>query len=441
MMNGSIITTAHEVINEEFHISDANFPHSYWPLTSWALGGALFSIILLPVMEDFGTRRVFLTIYMVFLCFLIPVGFALNFATLIITRFFSGGCVAILGNSVAGIISNVLRTDRERTVPNALFITTYLVSSSLGPIIGASIFQFLDWRWIGYIELIWTGVFFPIFILALSETRGSAILTARARQQRKKGEGYEIYSEQELESKSIVQAIWTSVQRPLYLLCTETVVFVATLWTSFSLGVVYIFTQSVEQVFNGLYGWGAVKGGYVQAAIVIGELLGFVLCWRTDFLYYASASRNTEVPGKPVPEARLYAAVIGSFIGVTGGMFIYAWTSFSYIHWIVPATGICMVGMGTTAVVVSNINYLIDAYSKYAGSALGAVTLGENLGISFLPLAASSMYTNLGFQWASSLLGFISLILAATPIAMFIWGKEIRARSPFMKSAMIESTD
>ncbi|KAM0551707.1 hypothetical protein ACHAPJ_008274 [Fusarium lateritium] len=441
MMNGSIITTAHEAINKEFHISDSAFPHSYWPLTSWGLGGALFSLVLLPIMEDFGTRMVFLTIYLVFLCFLIPVGLAPNFATLIITRFFSGGCVAILGNSVAGIISNVLYTDRERTTPNALFITTYLVSSSLGPIIGASIFQYLDWRWIGYIELIWTGVFFPIFILALPETRGSAILTARARQQRKKGPGFEIYSRKEMESKSIMRALWASVQRPLYLLCTETVVFIATLWATFSLGSVYIFTQSVEQVFSGLYDWDAVQGGYIQVAIVVGELLGFVLCLRTDFLFYASALRNTEEPGKPIPEARLYAAVIGGFVGVTGGMFIYAWTSYPYIHWIAPSVGLCMVGMGTTAVVVSNINYLIDAYSLYAGSALGAVTLGENLGVAFLPLAASSMYTNLGFQWASSLLGFISLALAATPIAMFIWGKEIRARSPFMKSATVKATE
>ncbi|KAF4944497.1 hypothetical protein FSARC_14660 [Fusarium sarcochroum] len=244
-----------------------------------------------------------------------------------------------------------------------------------------------------------------------------------------------------METKSISQALWASVQRPLHLLCTETVVFIATLWATFSLGVVYIFTQSVEQVFSGLYGWNALQGGYVQAAIVIGELLGFVLCLGTNFLYYASASRNPEEPGKPIPEARLYAAVIGGFIGVAGGMFIYAWTSFPYIHWIAPSVGLCMVGMGTTAVVVSNINYLIDAYSKYAGSALGAVTLGENLGIAFLPLAASSMYTNLGFQWASSLLGFISLALAATPIAMFIWGKDIRARSPFMKSAIIKPTE
>ncbi|CAJ0546706.1 Ff.00g013330.m01.CDS01 [Fusarium sp. VM40] len=434
MMNGTIITTAHEAIGDDFNVSDANFPHSYWPVTSWGLGGALFSLVLLPIMEDFGMRMIFLLVYTVFLCFLIPVGVAQNYETLIITRFFSGGCCTIIANSVAGIIGNVFATDRERTIPTGLYIMIYLNSSSLGPVIGAAIFQHLPWRWIGYIELIWTGAFFPIFILALPETRGSAILTARAKTLRKQGQN--AYSQKELESKSIIHDIWVSIQRPLYMLCTESVVFISTIWTSFSLGVIYLFTQSVEQVFAELYGWNALEAGYVQAAIVIGEILGFGVCVMTDNWYYASASRNKEVPGKPIPEARLYAAVIGGFVGVTGGMFVYAWTSYSSVSWVGPAFGLMLVGLGTEAVVVSIANYLIDAYSNYAGSAIGATVLGENLGVAFLPLASSSMYTNLGFHWASSLLGFISLVLAAAPIAVFIWGKEIRARSPFMKSAM-----
>ncbi|CEF78688.1 hypothetical protein FGSG_03814 [Fusarium graminearum PH-1] len=434
MMNGAIITTAHEAIGEDFNISDENFPHSYWPVTSWGLGGAIFSLVLLPIMEDFGMRIVFLLVYTVFLCFLIPVGTAPNYETLIITRFFSGGCCTILANAVAGIIGNVFATDRARTIPTGLYIMIYLNSSSLGPVVGAAIFQYLPWRWIGYIELIWTGVFFPIFILALPETRASAILTARAKKLRKQGQN--TYSQTELDSKSIMHDIWISIQRPLYMLCTESVVAISTIWTAFSLGVIYVFTQSVEQVFSELYGWNAVEAGYVQASIVVGEILGFGLCVLTNNWYYASASRNKEEPGTPIPEARLYVAVIGGFIGVTGGMFVYAWTSFSWVTWVGPAFGLMLVGLGTEAVVVSIANYLIDAYSNYAGSAIGATILGENLGVAFLPLASSSMYTNLGFHWASSLLGFISLVLAAAPIAVFIWGKEIRARSPFMKSAM-----
>lgn len=436
MLNGSILTVAHNAINSEFKVSDEEFPHSYWPVTSWGVGGALSSLVLLPIMEDFGVRYVFLMNYFVFICLLIPIGLASNFATLVATRFFSGGCVAILGNTVAGVVSNIYEGDRGRTVPISLYITTYLVSSSMGPVVGSSIFQFLDWHWIGWIELIWTGVFFPIFILATPESRGSAILKQRAQKMRK--DGVKAYTAAELDTTPPLQQIMKSIQRPLYMLCTEPVVFVATVWAAFSLGVIYVFQQSAEQVFQELYGFDAVQGGYLQATMIIGELLGLVLCIFTNRWYYASASRNTEVPGVPIPEARLYAAVIGGFLGVTGGMFVYAWTSYSFIHWIAPAIGIAMVGIGSTAVATSIVNYLIDAYSKYAGSAVGAVGVGENIFIAFLPLATTAMYTNLGFQWASSLLGFLSLILAITPIVVFIWGRQIRERSPFMKEAVAE---
>lgn len=48
-----------------------------------------------------------------------------------------------------------------------------------------------------------------------------------------------------------------------------------------------------------------------------------------------------------------------------------------------PVIGLTMVGFGTTSVVISTANYLIDVYSKYAASALGAVGLVENIAIAF----------------------------------------------------------
>ncbi|KAF4462565.1 multidrug resistant [Fusarium albosuccineum] len=436
--NGSIITVAHEEINEAFGVSDASFPNSYWPVTSWGLGGALFSLVLLPIMEDFGIRLVFLVTYFFLIVFLIPVGLAQNFATLIAVRFFSGGCVAILGNSVASIISNVFQGDRARTGPTSLYITLYLAASSVGPVIGALILQYLSWRWIGYIELIWTTAAFPLFIVALPETRGSAILRARAQKLRK--EGKNTFTQDELDKIPLWRIVLKSVQRPMYMLCTESVAFVCTLWTGFSVGTIYLFTQSVEQVMAELYGWNAVQAGYVQVAIVIGELSAWFFCYFTHRWYHDSAARNKEVPNTPIPEARLYQAIAGGFFGVTGGMFVYAWTSYPWMPWIAPSIGLAMVGFGSTAILVSLTNYVVDAYSKYAGSAIAACILGEDVSVAFLPFAAQSMYSNLGFQWASSLLAFISLLLAATPIVVLIWGKEIRARSPFMSEATDDKT-
>ncbi|PQE19315.1 MFS multidrug transporter protein [Rutstroemia sp. NJR-2017a BVV2] len=434
-VNGTILSVAHQSISDEFGISDQPFPKSYWITTSWGVGAAIFPLFLFPLIEDWGVRPVVLSTYFCFMCLLIPIGLAQNFTTLVVVRFFTGGCVPLMSDVVASNTSNVFHGDRARSVPVCLYVMVYLCATSLGPVIGASILQFLDWRWIGYIELIFTSAFFPILVLGLHETRGLAILRAKAKKMRK--EGKKVYTAEESDCTPLYQVIIKSIQRPIFMFFTESVVFVATVWASFSLGTVYLFTQSVEQVYRELYGWSHIQAGYVQSAIVIGEILGTGFCLYTNRWYHASAVRNTEVPGAPIPEARLYAAIIGGFFGVTGGMFVYGWAAYPYIHWIVVTVGLVMVGFGTTAVIISNANYLIDAYSKYAASALAAVGLFENIAIAFLPLASSAMYTNLGFHWASTLLGFISLILVSTPFLVIKWGKEIRVRSPFMKEAVI----
>ena len=434
LIDGTIITVAHDAINQEFGVSDAKFPNSYWPVTTWAFGGALCSLIVLPIMEDFGIRWVFLTTYTIFICFIIPQALAPNFATLVVTRFFSGGCVSTLANTSAGVIGNIWESDRDRSIPMSIFVWAYLAASSTGPVIGAPIYQYLSWRWIGYLQLIWYGAFFPIYFFLLRESRGSAVLLSRAKQLRKLGK--KAYTKEELEPKSVPRIIVNSVKRPLYMIFTEPVVFVFTLWSSFSVGIIYLFTQSVEQVFVGLYDWTPVQAGYVQSAIVIGECLGWTGSLLSVHLYFASASRNTEIPGTPIPEARLYMSVVGGFAGVSGGMFVYAWTAYPNLPWIAPAIGLAMVGFGSQIVVLAIAEYVVDAYSNYAGTVVASVVLGENTFAAFLPLAAQSMYSNLGFQWASTLLALLSIVLSFAPVLILVWGRHIRARSPFMKEAL-----
>lgn len=438
MMNGTIITVAHAVINEEFGISDASFPHSYWPVTSWAVGGSLSSFLILPLMEDFGVRYVFLGTYLIFICFVIPQALAQNFATLVVTRFFAGSCVAILSNTAATVIGNIWDTERSRNVPVSLYIVFYLAGASIGPVIGAPIFQFLGWRWIGYLQLIWYGALFPVYAFFFKECRGIAILGQRAKNLRKKGRT--AYTQHEIDSKgtSLLTIVIRSSSRPLLMFFTESVVFFSAMWSAFTVGTLYLFTQSVEQVFAGIYGWTPAQAGYVQGAIVIGECIGWVGTLFSGSLYFNSASRNKEVPGTPIPEARLYLAIVGGVFGISGGMFTYAWTSYPDLPWIAPAIGLGMVGAGSVIVVSGIADYVVDAYSKYAGSAVGIIVTGENTLSGFLPLAAMSMYSTLGYNWASTLLAFIALALSLAPILLIVFGQKIRARSPFMKEAMLE---
>lgn len=237
-----------------------------------------------------------------------------------------------------------------------------------------------------------------------------------------------------MEKIGIVENLKISFLRPTKMLTTEFVVIGFTLWVSFAWGILFLFQSSVPQVFKSLYGFSTFKVDLVQLAISVGAIIATFINPLQDMLYFKSSARNMERPGKPIPEARLYFAVPGSLI-FAAGMFWMGWTSYSDINWIVPTLGIGCVGIGIFSIYMATINYLADAYEKYAASALTAASLGRNTFGAFLPLATPALYSNLGYQWASSLVGFIALALTVVPVILLVVGEKLRAKSPFMLDA------
>jgi MFS family permease len=200
-----------------------------------------------------------------------------------------------------------------------------------------------------------------------------------------------------------------------------------------------MFTQSIVQVYSSLYSFTFFGTGIVQSAIVIGELAGLVASLWQDRIYFASVRRNTECPCRPVPEARLYLSIPASFIGLMGGLFFFAWSSDASIPWIVPSIALSFVGFGMFCSIAAVTTYVVDAYAKYAASAVAGIAFLENCMAAFLPLATQSMYRTLGFKWASSLLGCVALGLSCIPVVLVMYGRRIRGRSPFMSEAGYES--
>lgn len=220
------------------------------------------------------------------------------------------------------------------------------------------------------------------------------------------------------------------------MLFTEFVISAFILWSSFCFGTVFIFTQSVAQVFSELYGWNEYQTGLVQIAAVIGEALGYAACLiQNRYLFQLSGKYNHEETDRPTHEGRLYLSIFGSFVGLSGGYFIYAWTSYPSIPWIGPTIGLGMVGFGVMTVVQAVVCYVIDSYASHAGSAVAANAFGESMFAAFLPLATLRMYradTGMDFHWASSFLGFMALLLSCVPIVLVFTGKKVRRKSPFI---------
>ena len=77
-------------------------------------------------------------------------------------------------------------------------------------------------------------------------------------------------------------------------------------------------------------------------------------------------------------------------------------------------------------------NYLVDTYQAMAAASAMAANglLRYALGAVF-PLFTLQMYQRLGINWATSLLGFITIALLPIPWVLFRFGHGIRGRSKY----------
>lgn len=296
-LNATGIASAPSPINERFDVSDANFPNSFWPIASWTIGAAIVPMIILPLMEKYGTRPGYLLCCGVFFVFVIPQAVAPNFATLVVCRFIAGSAAGVLQNGMDGIIADIWDGPVQRSLPITIYVTGLLAGMSLGPVYGGVVVHNLYWRWILYIQLVIYGVTFVTVLLVMKETRSPVILSNRLKRTGDKIDGKPLPT-QEYTSPPLSPAkfLYEILILPVRLLCTEPVVFLFTLLSALSYGIVFVSTQSVTQVFTTSFDFAEYQAGLVQASIVIGEILGFIACLFQN-AYYARVRRAN--PYKP----------------------------------------------------------------------------------------------------------------------------------------------
>jgi hypothetical protein len=111
----------------------------------------------------------------------------------------------------------------------------------------------------------------------------------------------------------------------------------------------------------------------------------------------------------------------------------FAWTCTLDVHWIVPILAGVPFGMGNACVFIYASNYMARSYGIYTASALaGNMALRSIMG-ACLPLAGRSMYSTLGLNLASALLGIVKAIYILIPIGFYFCGHRIRKTSILIK--------
>lgn len=323
-------------MEQDLHVK--NHLLSLFGISIYALGFGIPPLVLAPFSEVFGRRNVYLVSALFYTLFFLCVGFAQNMTTVLIGRFLGGAFGSTGSTLVGGTIADIWES-KDRGLPMALFALGALGGTGLGPVWAGWVAQRQDlgWRWIQWIQAIFTAVAFIVLLIFLTETRGSVVLTRRAVKLRKETGDQRYRARAEEERASIAALIKTSLTRPLWLLVSEPIVFFFSLWISFQWGIMYGLLESIGLISD-LHNYTLGQSGLVFLSIVLASIVGFLSNFIQERLY----AKNVDRKG---PEARLYLAMVSAVL-FPAGCFIYAWTSYPDVSIAGPIVGVVILMTG-----------------------------------------------------------------------------------------------
>lgn len=437
-------------------------------ITTFCVGFAIAPMVLAPFSEINGRYPVFVGAGVLYWICQVGCAVTRSYAGMMVARFWAGCGSSVFSTMVGGVVSDLYHA-KDRNTPMALFSGAALFGTGLGPLVSGFIAENTTWRWVFWLQVITCGILIAAVALFFKETRGSILLSRKAKalnqwieECEKAGfigfdisvsPGSEKTESQRIRWKvksdeervSLSQMIGISVYRPFHLLTTEPVVFFFSLWVSFAWAILYLTFGSIPIVFERSYNFGIQECGAVFAAMSIGAALSTFLSIYQDrwlYNYMERSAKSPETQSRFIkrldlssPESRLYFACIESTL-LPIGLFWFGWTQFPSIPWIVPTLSIGCSTMGIFSVYLATFNYFADVYHRYSSSALAAQSFCRNMMGGVFPLVTAALFNNLTFQGAASLLGGIGALLTIVPWVLVFYGPRIRARSKFASEIM-----
>lgn len=396
-------------------------------------------MIAAPISETVGRRIVYLTLFPISLLFTLGAGLAQNVGTLLICRFLAGtigsGCLAI----GAGTNSD-LYAPLNRGPVASFFLIMPFAGPALGPPAGAYLTQYKGWRWTQWIILM-LGAAVIVAGFFQKETYKKIILTNRAKRLNLPPPPNPMAAMTPIQRLKFIFTV--TLARPIVMVFTEPIVAFLGVYTAFNFGVLFCFFSAFPLVFSSIYPKIQVyhfrqgPAGLVFLAIGIGTCLAAAIYIIIEKTYYQPQARQKIKEGKDPrgvllpPEKRVLAAIVGSFM-LPIGLFWFAWTARSDVHWISPVLACIPFGAGNLLVFFTAVMYQLDSYGPMMGASAMAANgiLRYTFGAMF-PLFARQMYLAMGVGWATSLLGFVTVALMPVPWVLLKYGPWIRGKSKY----------
>ncbi|KAF7885363.1 uncharacterized protein EAF01_011428 [Botrytis porri] len=396
------------------------------PISCYSAGlgiGALFSTAF---SEVFGRRIVYRVTTPLALIFTLLGGCATNFATIAIARtlagLFASPCLTVGG----GIISDVWNISLEKTGTTfaALFVLFVVGGTQTGPMISAAIITNHSWRWEFWVSaILFSGS--TIIAYLLPETYQPQILRRRA----------EARMGLKTTRATLARLVLTSFGRPLHMLLVEPTVFPTGLVMAITQSVVFSYLVSYANLFEKIYQQSPYEVGMAFCPLIIGSVTALPTIAIFDRLFYRKPRNEAIRTGtKVAPEKRLYPAMLGS-ITLPISLFWLAWTGRADIPSIIPILSGGLFGFSFVLTMLCLPVYHSDFYTAhYSASMLAALTFMRFFVSACFPLITPTILDKLGFTWATSMLGFITVSLIPIPWILYRFGPYLRTKSQYIQA-------
>lgn len=384
-------------------------------------------LILAPLSETFGRRKIFLTCFSIFTLLQIPTALAPNVAFLITIRSITGffGSVGIANGG--GTISDMFPPN-ERAGVFGWYLLGPLLGPTIGPLFGGTIIENLGWRWVFWIMAIVCCINTLAGYFFLRETYAPVILSSKKAELEGQTSEWDDtkYSYEGEDLRPLSEKIGQALKRPPKIF-VQPIVAVMAVYQALIFGTTYSIYTNMQPIYQDDYGFTTEQVGLLYLGPGCGFLFAvWFLVPRIDTVYKSLTAKNHE---KARPEFRLPLANIGSvFIPVS--LFWFAWTVEKHTHWLASISATFFYGIGQVMILNSTQNYFIDSFEKYAASAIAAGTVFRSVVGGIVPILAPALFEKLGYGWGISVFAFVSLLLAPAPILFYIFGERLRERYP-----------
>ncbi|KIX07376.1 uncharacterized protein Z518_02029 [Rhinocladiella mackenziei CBS 650.93] len=431
-LGSSLYVAAIPDLTEIFNVSQVG---ASLGLSLYVFGYGVGPLLFSPLSEipAVGRNGPYILPFFIFVVLIVPACLVDNMAGLLVLRFwlgfFGSPCLATGGASYGDFYGA-----KEMPYVIALWGGGATLAPALGPLIDGFAVQEMNWRWNSW-ELLWLSSFtFVLMFAALPETSSDTILLRRAQRLRALTGRTDLKAESEVrQAKMSPRAIvFNALIKPWEINILDPAVLFTTAYTALIYGIYYSFFESFPIVYGGIYGFNLGQIGLAFLAVLVGLVIA-VMMYCSYFYFYADARMAGAAPGSVPPEARLWPGLVATFF-IPIGLFIFAWTARSNIHWVFSLVGIALSMFGVFIITQCMFIYLPFTYPRYSGSLFAANGFARAAFAAGAILYARPMFDHLDVPGAASLLGGLTALCIFGIYAIYFFGASLRKRSRFAVS-------